>query len=88
MVSRGVASVVGARRGYDLSSMVSNVVKVLHVFYSNTATVEKARDFLELFEAHTEYLPDQSQLLVFRQKIKGRPADGGGATRRLGRLRL
>ncbi|GMF42734.1 unnamed protein product [Phytophthora fragariaefolia] len=55
--------------------MVSNVMKVLPVFYSDTATMEKARDFWELFEAHTAHLPDQSRLLVFHQKIKGRPAE-------------
>ncbi|EGZ23539.1 hypothetical protein PHYSODRAFT_487396 [Phytophthora sojae] len=55
--------------------MVSNVMKVLPVFYSDTATMEKARDFWELFEAHTAHLPDQSRLLVFRQKLKGRPAE-------------
>ncbi|GMF81883.1 unnamed protein product [Phytophthora fragariaefolia] len=75
MVNRGVAPVVGVRRGYNLSPMVSNVVKVLPVFYSDTATVEKGREFWELFEAHTEHLPDQSRLLVSRQKIKGRPAE-------------
>ncbi|EGZ26170.1 hypothetical protein PHYSODRAFT_487007 [Phytophthora sojae] len=58
-----------------MSSVVSNVMKVLPVFYSDTATMEKARDFWELFEAHTAHLPDQSRLLVFRQKLKGRPAE-------------
>ncbi|EGZ29600.1 hypothetical protein PHYSODRAFT_323105 [Phytophthora sojae] len=64
-----------ARSAYDMSSKVSNVMKVLPVFYSDTATMEKARDFWELFEAHTAHLPDQSRLLVFRQKLKGRPAE-------------
>ncbi|KAE8952941.1 hypothetical protein PR002_g32531 [Phytophthora rubi] len=72
---RTVASRAPTRSAYDLSSMVSNVMKVLPVFYSDTATTEKARDFWELFEAHTAHLPDQSRLLVFRQKIKGRPAE-------------
>ncbi|EGZ09755.1 hypothetical protein PHYSODRAFT_464419, partial [Phytophthora sojae] len=45
------------------------------VFYSDTATMEKARDFWELFEAHTAHLPDQSRLLVFHQKLKGSPAE-------------
>ncbi|KAE9203173.1 hypothetical protein PF004_g18205 [Phytophthora fragariae] len=72
---RTAASRAPTRSAYDLSSMVSNVMKVLPVFYSDTATTEKARDFWELFEAHTSHLPDQSRLLVFRQKIKGRPAE-------------
>ncbi|KAE9014034.1 hypothetical protein PR001_g15239, partial [Phytophthora rubi] len=72
---RTVASRAPTRSAYDLSSMVSNVMKVLPVFYSDTATTEKARDFWELFEAHTSHLPDQSRLLIFRQKIKGRPAE-------------
>ncbi|KAE9089315.1 hypothetical protein PF010_g19038 [Phytophthora fragariae] len=62
-------------RSYDLSSMVSNVIKVLPMFYSDTATTEKARDFWEMFEAHTVHLPDQSRLLVFRQKLTGRTAE-------------
>eukprot|EP00644_Phytophthora_capsici_P010187 jgi/Phyca11/120472/e_gw1.41.248.1 len=45
------------------------------MFYSDTATVEKARDFWELFEAHTGQLPDRERLLVFRQKLKGREAE-------------
>ncbi|KAE8892227.1 hypothetical protein PF003_g23502 [Phytophthora fragariae] len=72
---RTVASRAPTRSAYDLSSMVSNVMKVLPVFCSDTATTEKARDFWELFEAHTAHLPDQSRMLVFRQKIKGRPAE-------------
>ncbi|GMF40668.1 unnamed protein product [Phytophthora fragariaefolia] len=73
--NRTVVARTSARNAYDLSSMVSNVMKVVPVFYSDTATMEKARDFWELFEAHTAHLPDQSRLLVFRQKIKGRPAE-------------
>ncbi|KAG1688770.1 hypothetical protein DVH05_003080 [Phytophthora capsici] len=60
---------------YDLSSLMSNIMKVLTMFYSDTATVEKARDFWELFEAHTGQLPDSERLLVFRQKLKGREAE-------------
>ncbi|EEY66805.1 uncharacterized protein PITG_17371 [Phytophthora infestans T30-4] len=45
------------------------------MFYSDTATVEKARDFWELFEDHTDRLPDRERLLVFRQKLKGREAE-------------
>ncbi|KAG3139038.1 hypothetical protein PC128_g25441 [Phytophthora cactorum] len=37
--------------------------------------MEKARDFWMMFEANTEGLPDQSRLLVFRQKLKGREAE-------------
>ncbi|ETM97694.1 hypothetical protein PPTG_24859 [Phytophthora nicotianae INRA-310] len=65
----------GALNAFSLSNLVSNAVKVLPTFYSDSATVEKARDFWELFEAHTVGLPDQSRLLVFRQKIKGREAE-------------
>eukprot|EP00644_Phytophthora_capsici_P004792 jgi/Phyca11/4125/fgenesh1_pm.PHYCAscaffold_1_\ len=54
---------------------MSNIMKVLPMFYSDTATVEKARDFWELFEAHTGQLPDRERLLVFRQKLKGREAE-------------
>ncbi|EGZ07654.1 hypothetical protein PHYSODRAFT_529398 [Phytophthora sojae] len=55
--------------------MVSNAIKVLPAFYSDTASMDKARDFWELFEAHTSHLPDQSRLLVFRQRIKGSEAE-------------
>ncbi|EEY62558.1 uncharacterized protein PITG_14302 [Phytophthora infestans T30-4] len=48
---------------------------VVPVFYLNTATAEKARDFWGLFEAHTEGLPDRPRLLVFRQRLKGREAE-------------
>ncbi|KAG3109258.1 hypothetical protein PI125_g11088 [Phytophthora idaei] len=65
----------GALNAFSLSTLVSYAVKVLPWFYSNTATVEKARDFWELFEAHTVGLPDQSRLLVFRQKLKGREVE-------------
>ncbi|KAI9998539.1 hypothetical protein PInf_002930 [Phytophthora infestans] len=54
---------------------MSTVMKVLPMFYSDTATVEKARDFWELFEDHTDRLPDRERLLVFRQKLKGREAE-------------
>lgn len=50
-------------------------MKVLPVFNSDTATVEKACNFWELFEAPTEGLPDRSRLLVFRQRLKGREAE-------------
>ncbi|KAE8914349.1 hypothetical protein PF005_g22240 [Phytophthora fragariae] len=60
---------------YNSSTMVSQAVKVLPMFYSDTATVEKSRDFWELFEDHTDGFPDRSRLLVFRQKIKGRKAE-------------
>ncbi|EGZ13550.1 hypothetical protein PHYSODRAFT_510491 [Phytophthora sojae] len=55
--------------------MVSHAVKVLPMFHSDTATVEKARDFWELFEDHTDGFSDRSRLLVFRQKLRGREAD-------------
>ncbi|EGZ23485.1 hypothetical protein PHYSODRAFT_436609, partial [Phytophthora sojae] len=45
------------------------------MFHSDTATVEKARDFWELFEDHTDGFPNRSRLLVFRQKLRGREAD-------------
>jgi hypothetical protein len=45
------------------------------MFYSDTKTVEKARDFWEAFEDNTEGLPDRSRLLMFRQKIRGREAE-------------
>ncbi|KAI9990819.1 hypothetical protein PInf_018423 [Phytophthora infestans] len=57
------------------TSKMSTVMKVLPMFYSDTATVEKARDFWELFEDHTDRLPDRERLLVFRQKLKGREAE-------------
>ncbi|KAI9992796.1 hypothetical protein PInf_014670 [Phytophthora infestans] len=60
---------------FQLSQLVSNDMKVLPVLYSDTATVEKACDFWERFEAHTEGLPDRSRLLVFRQRLKGREAE-------------
>ncbi|KAG1683246.1 hypothetical protein DVH05_004027 [Phytophthora capsici] len=71
----GMSSVPRHQQMYDLSSLMSNIMKVLPMFYSDTATVEKARDFWELFEAHTGQLPDRERLLVFRQKLKGREAE-------------
>uniref|UniRef100_H3H3R4 RNA-directed DNA polymerase n=1 Tax=Phytophthora ramorum TaxID=164328 RepID=H3H3R4_PHYRM len=64
-----------ATSAYGLSTLVSNAVKVLPMFYSDTATVEKARDFWDMFAVHTDGLPDSSRLLVFRQKLKGREAE-------------
>ncbi|OWZ04522.1 hypothetical protein PHMEG_00023558 [Phytophthora megakarya] len=58
-----------------LSNVVSHVVKSLPQFFSDSATVEKARLFWNAFEANTEGLPDQSRLLVFSQKLKGREAE-------------
>ncbi|KAG2842335.1 hypothetical protein PC118_g6145 [Phytophthora cactorum] len=89
MSRRATAAPVGSRQSvasprrvvktadpFQLSQLVSNAVKLLPMFYSDSATVEKARDFWEMFAAaHTEGLPDQSRLLVFRQKIKGREAE-------------
>ncbi|KAG2876405.1 hypothetical protein PC114_g24208 [Phytophthora cactorum] len=60
---------------FQLSQLVSNAVKVLPMFYSDSATVEKARNFWEMFAAHTERLPDRSRLLMLRQKLKGREAE-------------
>ncbi|OWZ17086.1 LOW QUALITY PROTEIN: hypothetical protein PHMEG_0009019 [Phytophthora megakarya] len=54
-----------------LSNVVAHVVKSLPQFFSDSATVEKARLFWNAFEANTEGLPDQSRLLVFSQKLKG-----------------
>ncbi|KAI9987930.1 hypothetical protein PInf_024185 [Phytophthora infestans] len=62
-------------RREDWTTKMSTVMKVLPMFYSDTATVEKARDFWELFEDHTDRLPDRKRLLVFRQKLKGREAE-------------
>ncbi|KAI9998588.1 hypothetical protein PInf_003137 [Phytophthora infestans] len=62
-------------RREDWTTKMSTVMKVLPMFYSDTATVEKARDFWELFEDHTDRLPDRERLLVFRQKLKGREAE-------------
>ncbi|OWZ04041.1 hypothetical protein PHMEG_00024132 [Phytophthora megakarya] len=58
-----------------LSNTVAHVVKSLPQFFSDSATVEKARLLWNAFEANTEGLPDQSRLLVFSQKIKGRKAE-------------
>ncbi|KAG3237893.1 hypothetical protein PI124_g17132 [Phytophthora idaei] len=55
----------------QLSQLVSNAVKVVTMFYSDTATVEKTREFWEFFYAHMDGLPDRPRLLVFRQKLKG-----------------
>ncbi|KAI9989974.1 hypothetical protein PInf_020280 [Phytophthora infestans] len=62
-------------RREDWTSKMSTVMKVLPMFYSDTATVEKVRDFWKLFEDHTDRLPDRERLLVFRQKLKGREAE-------------
>ncbi|GMF43380.1 unnamed protein product [Phytophthora fragariaefolia] len=58
----------------DISAMVTHAVKVLPMFYSDTATEEKARDFWKMVEDNTERFPDRSRLLVF-SKIKGREAE-------------
>ncbi|GMF44893.1 unnamed protein product [Phytophthora fragariaefolia] len=60
----------------ELPTMVSHAMKVLTIFDSSTATVEKARDLWEMIEDHTGGFPDRSRLLGFRQKIKGREAEG------------
>ncbi|KAG1710189.1 hypothetical protein DVH05_017195 [Phytophthora capsici] len=57
----GIPSVSRHRQMYDLSSLISNILKVLPMFYSDTATVEKACDFWELFEAHTGQLLDSER---------------------------
>ncbi|KAI9991825.1 hypothetical protein PInf_017201 [Phytophthora infestans] len=60
---------------FQLLQSVSNAMMVVPVFYLDTATAEKARDFWELFKAHTEGPPDRPRLLVFRQRLKGREAE-------------
>ncbi|GMF39348.1 unnamed protein product [Phytophthora lilii] len=59
----------------SVSQAVSNAVKVLPFFFSDTSTGEKACSFWEAFEENTEGLPNKSQLLVFQQKLKGREAE-------------
>ncbi|KAI9985214.1 hypothetical protein PInf_004539 [Phytophthora infestans] len=75
----GMAAKIPVPKGtadpFQLSQLVSNAMKVLPVFYSDTATVEKARGLWELFEVHTEGLPDRSRLLVLRQRLKGQEAE-------------
>ncbi|OWZ07409.1 hypothetical protein PHMEG_00020202 [Phytophthora megakarya] len=58
-----------------LSNTVAHMVKSLPQFFSDSATVEKTRLFWNAFETNTEVLPDQSRLLVFRQKLKGRETE-------------
>ncbi|OWZ12496.1 hypothetical protein PHMEG_00014333 [Phytophthora megakarya] len=58
-----------------LSNTVAHVVKSLPQFFSDSATVEKARLFWNAFEANTDGLLDQSRLLVFSQKLKGHEAE-------------
>ncbi|RAW35621.1 hypothetical protein PC110_g8084 [Phytophthora cactorum] len=65
----------GALNAFGLSTLVSNAVRMLPLFYSDTATIEKPQDFRELFEAHTVGLSNQSRLFVFRQKLTGREAE-------------
>eukprot|EP00644_Phytophthora_capsici_P012632 jgi/Phyca11/113058/e_gw1.23.460.1 len=54
---------------------MSNAVKLLPFFHSDSATVEKARSFWDAFEGYTRRLPDEERLLVFQQKLKGKEAD-------------
>ncbi|KAG3112648.1 hypothetical protein PI125_g8029 [Phytophthora idaei] len=88
MSRRATAAPVGSRQSaasprrvvktadpFQLSQLVSNVVKVFPMFYSDSATVEKARGYWEMFAAHTEGLLGRSRLLVFHQKLKGREAE-------------
>ncbi|OWZ08205.1 hypothetical protein PHMEG_00019286 [Phytophthora megakarya] len=63
------------RPSIALSNTVAHVVKSLSQFFSDRATVEKARLFWNAFEANTEGLPDQSRLFVFSQKLEGREAE-------------
>ncbi|KAI9991779.1 hypothetical protein PInf_017140 [Phytophthora infestans] len=53
---------------FQLLQSVSNAMMVVPVFYLNTATAEKARDFWGLFEAHTG--PSRPA-----QRLKGREAE-------------
>jgi hypothetical protein len=75
----------------ELTNAVSNAVKILPIFYSDTATVEKARDVWDAFEENTDGLPERSRLLVFRQEIKGREAErwwGHSSIRTLATLKV
>ncbi|KAG3241202.1 hypothetical protein PI124_g13927 [Phytophthora idaei] len=60
----------GVLNTFSLLTLMSNAMKVLPFFYSETVTVEKARDFWDLFEDHTVGLPDQSQLTFKTLKVE------------------
>ncbi|OWZ18448.1 hypothetical protein PHMEG_0007459 [Phytophthora megakarya] len=62
-----------------LSNTVAHVVKSLPQFFSESATVKKARLFWNAFEVNTEGLPDQSRLLILVKSLKVEKQNAGGA---------
>ncbi|OWZ09809.1 hypothetical protein PHMEG_00017430, partial [Phytophthora megakarya] len=74
-----------------LSNTVARAMKCLHQFLADSAIEEKDCLFWDTFEINPEGLPDQSRLLVFSQKLKGREAErwwGNSSIRDFKTLRL
>ncbi|KAG3172775.1 hypothetical protein PC128_g18440 [Phytophthora cactorum] len=59
--------------GYDgIPSHIKNAVKMIQPFYSENATVEKAKSFWNAFERATVGLDEQLRLSAFRECLKGK----------------
>ncbi|KAE9030743.1 hypothetical protein PR002_g9814 [Phytophthora rubi] len=62
---------VTGTRSYGMPSRIKNVVKMIQPFYSDSASVDKARTFWDAFDRATEGLEDALRLSAFRECLKG-----------------
>ncbi|KAG3181830.1 hypothetical protein C6341_g6237 [Phytophthora cactorum] len=95
MSRRATAAPVGSRQSvasprrvvktadpFQLSQLVSNAVKLLPMFYSDSATVEKARDFWEIVECGPTYESTGPSTMTGgrRREKEEEEGEGGEAT--------
>ncbi|KAE9110848.1 hypothetical protein PF010_g11021 [Phytophthora fragariae] len=66
-----VPGLVTGTRSYGMPSRINNVVKMIQPFYSDSASVDKARTFWDAFDRATEGLEDALRLSAFRECLKG-----------------
>jgi hypothetical protein len=66
-------SMVFESRG--MPSHIKNAVKMIQPFYSENATVDKARAFWNAFERATDGLDEQLRLNAFRECLKGKTGE-------------
>ncbi|KAE9058418.1 hypothetical protein PF007_g31310, partial [Phytophthora fragariae] len=60
---------------FGMPSSIKNAVRVIQPFYSDGATIEKARAFWDSFEMATVGLSDTIRLSAFRECLKGKTGE-------------
>ncbi|KAE9218437.1 hypothetical protein PF004_g13857 [Phytophthora fragariae] len=66
---------VTGTRSYGMPSRIKNAVKMIQPFYSDSASVDKARTFWDAFDRAIEGLEDALRLSAFRECLKGKAGE-------------